>query len=91
MSKKVPPTYTEQVEAKLDVLIDLSDAACVIGAGALQPKPVYTVSELVDRKYTRDRLADLRGLMEREACNLQMVLGFPIHVAVAYRDRVIGL
>ncbi len=91
MSKKVLPSYTEQVEANLDNLIDLSDAICVIGAGALQFKPVYTVGELVAYKHTQDNLANLRGLMISEACRLQMDLGVPIHVAISYRDRVIGL
>ncbi len=91
MAKKDLPTYTEQVEARLNTLIDLSDAIRVIGAGAPQFKSVYTVSELVGFKYTQDNLANLRGLMEREASYLQMHLGFPICVAVSYRDRVIGL
>lgn len=91
MSKKVTPTYTEEVEARLDALIDLSDAICVIAAGAPRFKPVYTVGEMVGYRHTRDNLANLREAMEKEAWHLQTNLGFPVHVAVSHRDRVIGL
>ena len=83
------PSYTEEVEARLDELIDLSDVI----RGFVEPpvKSVYTVDEVISLKYTRETQNNVRQMIDKASRVLVQELGMPKDVAISYRGRIIVL